>query len=473
MPLATVVTSPSNTATQLSDGNSLGVTMGLPGLTANGVPDQVGFFGMAAPQQSGNAQVPLVRGQAAGSILSFSFLASPSSVQAGGTAEVTLTPMPGSNPMPIASTDILVVNKPTSQVGLGVGNVRGVNVGNLALTLNNMTGTTINPTVSQQYQVIALRGAGQVVATLSPAAVPGPAIVEQQFSVTGVRVGQLAMVNKATAQAGLDIVGCRVVSNNVLGISFMNTTAASITPTASESYTIDTLAGLDAINNEVSALMTLSPTSVAAFVTTTEYAAPVAGLVLGDTVKGVSKPSAQNGLAIVNTRVSVPGAVGLQFMNTLGTTTTPTAGEVYEINLLKANPAAPLVVYQQALTPTSVPAQSTIEQTFTVTGLVANSAAWVNKPSAQNNLGIAGVRVSGANTLAITFVNTSAVSITPTPGEVYTIGNFQEPAQTGGVNGPATGNAMHRSVSAAQIATGDLAAAMRNAMTTMGMIAGA
>ena len=472
MPLATVVSSAS-TLRQLSDGNSAGTTMGWPGLTANGVPDQAGFFGMAAPQQAGNAQVPLVRGQAAGSVLAFTFLASPSSVQAGGTAEVTLTPMPGSNPMPIASTDVLVINKPTSQVGLGVGNVRGVNVGNLAVTLNNMSGTTILPTVAERYQVIALRGVGQVVATLSPAAVPGPAIVEQQFSVTGVRVGQLAMVNKASAQAGLDIVGCRVVSNNVLGISFMNTTAASITPTASESYTINTMAGLDAINNEVNALMTLSPTSVAAFVTTTEYAAPVTGLVLGDTVKGVSKPTHQNGLAIVNTRVSVPGTIGLQFMNTLGTTTTPTAGEVYEINLLKANPAAPLVVYQQALTPTSVPAQSTIEQTFTVTGLVAGSAAWVNKPTAQGNLGIAGVRVSGANTLAITYVNTSAVSITPTAGEVYTIGNFQEPAQTGGVQAIANGNLMHRSAALSQIATGDLVAAMRNAMTTMGMIAGA
>jgi hypothetical protein len=78
--------------------------------------------------------------------------------------------------------------------------------------------------------------------------------------------------------------------------------------------------------------------------------------------------------------------------------------------------------YVVALTPTAVATNTTSEQTFTVTGVVlANDAiVSVSKPTHQAGLGIVNSRVSADNTVAITFMNTSAASITPT-AESYTI----------------------------------------------------
>ena len=467
MPLATVVVSASNNPQQLSSGDPQGTIVGVSG-------GAVAFFGgTPLAQLSGNAQSALTRGNAGGSIISFTSRQSPGSVQAGTSAETTHNLLGNTQTTPINAGDLVYVNKPTSQAGLGIGNVRAVGVNQVAITATNYTGTTIAPTVSEAYTFTALRNVGQLSAILSPSSVPGNRTQEQTFAVTGLQPGELVQVNKPTAQAGLDIVGCRVVSNNTLGITFANVTAASITPTAAETYTVMSLAGLDAVNNEVLLAMTGSPTSIAAAITTTEYLFPVTGLVLGDTVKGISKPTMQNGLSIGGFRVSVPGVVGVQFVNSLGTTTTPTAGEVYEFALNRAAPAAPMVIYNQALTPTAVPGNSTEEQTFTVTGLVAGSMVWVNKPSPQAGLGIAGVRVSAANTLAINFCNTTASSIVPTAGEVYKIGNFQDPAQTGGVHGVGTGNAVIRGAMPVFIRGTDLLAALRTALVSTNFIAGA
>lgn len=76
-----------------------------------------------------------------------------------------------------------------------------------------------------------------------------------------------------------------------------------------------------------------------------------------------------------------------------------------------------------ALTPTQVAANTTAEQTFTVMGvsLTRHHVAFVNKPTAQAGLGIAGTRVSANNVVAITFVNATASPITPTAAEVYSI----------------------------------------------------
>ena len=75
---------------------------------------------------------------------------------------------------------------------------------------------------------------------LSPASVAPNTSAEQTFTVTGLAVGNFVDVNKPTAQAGLGIVGTRVSAANTLAITFANFTAATITPTASETYTIST-----------------------------------------------------------------------------------------------------------------------------------------------------------------------------------------------------------------------------------------
>lgn len=61
--------------------------------------------------------------------------------------------------------------------------------------------------------------------------------------------------------------------------------------------------------------------------------------------------------------------------------------------------------------PASVATITTAEQTFTVPGLLTTDLVWVNKPSLTAGLGVAGARVSAANTLAITFVNPTAGAI--------------------------------------------------------------
>ena len=71
------------------------------------------------------------------------------------------------------------------------------------------------------------------------------------------------------------------------------------------------------------------------------------------------------------------------------------------------------------LSPASVAANTTAEQTFTVAGLQVGDFVEVNKPSVQAGLGIVNTRVSAANTLAITFANNTAAPIVPTASEVH------------------------------------------------------
>ena len=74
--------------------------------------------------------------------------------------------------------------------------------------------------------------------TLSPASVANATSAEQTFTVNGLLVEDYVMVNKPTTQAGLVIGGVRVSASNTLAINFGNLTAATITPTAAEVYTV-------------------------------------------------------------------------------------------------------------------------------------------------------------------------------------------------------------------------------------------
>lgn len=77
-------------------------------------------------------------------------------------------------------------------------------------------------------------------------------------------------------------------------------------------------------------------------------------------------------------------------------------------------------VYSQALDVASVAANTSAEQTFTVTGLTTGDKVFVNKPTASAGLVIGNARVSASNTLAITFGNLTASPIDPA-SETYTI----------------------------------------------------
>lgn len=63
------------------------------------------------------------------------------------------------------------------------------------------------------------------------------------------------------------------------------------------------------------------------------------------------------------------------------------------------------------INPTSVGANTTSEQTVTVAGLSTSDIVYLNKPSHTTGLIVGNVRVSAANTLAVTFANVTAAPI--------------------------------------------------------------
>lgn len=69
--------------------------------------------------------------------------------------------------------------------------------------------------------------------SLTPAnAVPANSTSEQPLTVTGLKTGDVVTVNKLSSQAGLSIGNARVSANDTLSITYVNSTGASITPTA-------------------------------------------------------------------------------------------------------------------------------------------------------------------------------------------------------------------------------------------------
>jgi len=79
-------------------------------------------------------------------------------------------------------------------------------------------------------------------------------------------------------------------------------------------------------------------------------------------------------------------------------------------------PITQVRVYSQTITPASVGAATVAEQTFTVTGLTTADKVIVNPPVNGTATGIAGARVSAADTLAIRYVNPTAGALTPAAG---------------------------------------------------------
>lgn len=461
MGIATATVSASNLPTQVTTDDPQGEVV-FPRSSSLG-----SFFGgTPVAQPSGAQESAVTAGQQTGSVgIMYSNTTSPTAVQPTITAEDALATFIGTTSSFLITTgDILIVNKIAQQAGLGVGNTRVSASNSIGITFSNFTATTITPTATNSYGAVVLRGLPVISATLSPVAVQPNTIAEQQFAVPGLIAGVAVQVTKPTSQANIDIMGCRVVSANVLGITFGNVTATTTTPTAAESYSIFQLIPLDAHNNSILIEEKLSPTASTNTVTSVEQGLTITGLATTDVVVGVTKPTAQTNFGIVGWRVSAANTLGLTIANFAAATVTPTASEVYGVAIYRPNPVAPLVVYTQTLTPVAVAANTTAEQTFTVTGLVASSLVWVNKTSWTNGLGVVGVRVSALNTLAINYGNVTAASITP-PSEPYIIANFQVPVgDAGGV--------WVQEANPASTRTRVLANATRSGLAALSLIAG-
>lgn len=124
--------------------------------------------------------------------------------------------------------------------------------------------------------------------------------------------------------------------------------------------------------------------------------------------------------------VSAPIPAGLAASAPLGFTVTAGDMAVSAGNLsvpggtltLGANGTAitQMRVYAPTLTPASVAINVSAEQTFSVPGLTTADTVIVNGPSPTAGTGIMGARVSGADTLALTFVNVTIGILTPASG---------------------------------------------------------
>ncbi len=80
------------------------------------------------------------------------------------------------------------------------------------------------------------------------------------------------------------------------------------------------------------------------------------------------------------------------------------------------------MIKEVTLSPASVAANTSAEEAFTMQGLQLNDVILsVIKPTAQAGIGIVGWRVSAANTLAITFMNSTGLAVVPTASEVYKV----------------------------------------------------
>ena len=296
-------------------------------------PILIGFYGATPTAQPGTAGLSPAL---SANLTIYSSTQSPSSVAINTAAEQAMT-ITGV----LASDMVFAVSKPTTQAGLLVGTARVSAANTIQLVFGNDTGTVITPTASQVYTIVGLGAALQTTAVLTPTSVAANSTSEQSFTVAGVFPGQVVAVNKPTTNAGVMITNCRVVAQNIVAIQFQNLTAATVTPTAAETYTFG---------------------SASAF-----QQAPLMGVI------------------------------------------------------------------SQTLTPVSVAANTTAEQTFTVTGLISGTEVYVVKPSATSNLAVAGTRVSAANTLAINFANNSGAAITP-PSETYMIASFTTEAPSAGTS---------------------------------------
>jgi hypothetical protein len=91
--------------------------------------------------------------------------------------------------------------------------------------------------------------------TISPSSVAPNTTAEQTFTVSGLQLGDYCEVNKPSHQNGLGITNSRVSAANTLAIAFVNATASTITPTASEQYLLcvtrasNTLAGVPTLTS--------------------------------------------------------------------------------------------------------------------------------------------------------------------------------------------------------------------------------
>ncbi len=203
--------------------------------------------------------------------------------------------------------------------------------------------------------------------------------------------------------------------------------------------------------------------------TTAEKALSDATMLGTDVWVGATKPTLQAGIAIAGGRVSpTAGNAFVTLVNATAAVVTPTNTELYGVTIFRPVAAAVMSVFTATITPTSVAANTSAEQTFTVTGIVSGDPIAI---SPQGNIsqplgvGICGVRASATNTIAIGFINATAAAIVP-PSVQILVAQFN-------IGAPTAGNSVQQSVGVLQTSALNDIVSIRSALVTTGLIKGA
>ncbi len=299
-----------------------------------------------------------------------------------------------------------------------------------AIGLDDPPATPQMPYGSGASGIAILNAAGNVVGVQITHGGAGYQVAPAVSFVGGVCIprGFLLALNKPTLDAGIGIGGCRVVKDNVIAITYFNNATGSLTPTA-QTYTMIAVSNLIPISKIFAAHINVGTVGSAVTITTTEATFSLNGLVSGtDFIVGVHKPTFQAGIMAGEGRVAGNNSLGVAYVNPTAGGLTPTANEIYNVAIFRQMPGLPLAFLMLQLSPVSVAAGTTAEQSFTIaSGLVTyiNSvpgSAFVNKPSQQAGLAIVGCRVIDATHIGITFQNNTGAAILPTAGEIYVFG---------------------------------------------------
>lgn len=435
--------------------------------------DPIAFYGAtpivqpSSPLQSAIPTGASGYGNAGGQVTVYTSSQSPASIATITAAEQSLT-VTG-----LLATDLVFYNKPTAQAGIALclGRVSAANT--LKLSLGNSTGGTLTPTGSEAWIVSTLAANLQVSASLSPAAVAANSVSEQTFTLSGtaanaLATGMMLWANKPTQQAGLGLMSARIPANNQVALTFANFSAATITPTASETYLFSALSGVMAVSNILNFGMNVGTLALIATVSSNEQTVTEAGIAATDVMVGITKPTHQTGLIMGAGRVSAATAIKVSFANPTAGNLTPTASEVYGVTVYRPSPAAIMSLFSATITPASVAASTTAEQTFAVTGIVSGQPVWAEPQGQLNSSGgvaFAGVRASATNQIAITFANLTAAAVTP-PSLTWLVAMVNQTT-------PTAGNFVAQAVLPHNNQLQNLANAHRSAAVSLGLIAGA
>lgn len=447
--------------------NYLGGGEGADGIRiGNDSQSAVGFYGVTptAVQRSNANQIPLTTNTQTNAILIGMTVSAvwPSSGTISATTVSPISVVFQSQNL-ISSTDVVMVNKILPQAGIGILQARVSTVSTVLIQYINMTNSNVTQTVTETIIATAFRGMARTV-TLSPPVVAAGTIAEAQFTVPALSPDYLVYVVKPTEQLGLGIVGSRVVANNTLGITFINNLTTAVTPTASEAYQIVAANGLVASNSMLLARVVLNVATgaITAVTGVTTRVITVTGFAVTDDTLGIQRTLSSQDLAAVGVVVQAANQLSITYVNS-GTAVTPQAGETYTVPFQRAQVPQPVIVQSVMLTPTIVGALTTAEVQFAVSNITVSTVVWVNKPSFTSGLGVVGMRAVSANVIGITYINNTAVSITP-PAETYLVGNF--PTILG------AGHQVQQQVMTALQTSFNFNTELRTVLVGMGIIAG-